>query len=203
MNSEKVWFVYHLSLIIIFYPIGHASHTPNIFGIAEYSLQFWTLQDHIESDDHFKCLFCCIHIILYFFFLGNKKYLNELSLIRPSWRILPIKIGWRLVAQIPLSNARFVRKRTKSRHWVISELVPSKSTWELMVIKRRWNTTMMQLQCSNKGSLSTMMLWLLMMTACNQPQPALQHQFHHQTWSLHISMQPQTPMLKSSRSWNV
>ena len=140
---------------------------------------------------------------IYFFFLGNKKYLNKLSLKRSGWKILPIKTGWRLVTQIPLSNARSARKRTKSGRWVMWELVPSKSTSQLMVTKTRWNTTKMQFQCSNEGSLSTMMLWLLIMTTCNQPQPVLPHQLHHQTWLRHISPQPQAPMLKSSGPWIV
>ena len=130
MDSEKVWIAY-LSLIIIFYHIGHASHTPNICGIAEHSLLFWTLQYHIESDNHSKCLFLLDPYHL--------KCLNKLSLIRPSWRILPKKTGWMMITQIPLSNARFTRKRTKSRRWVIWELVPSKSTWQLMVTKTRCN----------------------------------------------------------------
>ena len=56
-----------------------------------------------------------------------------------TWLKDPACKDWlkRLVAQIPLSNAKFTRKRTKRGCWVIWKLVPSKSTWQLMVTKTR------------------------------------------------------------------
>ena len=86
---------------------------------------------------------------------------------RTGWRILPKKTAWRLVAQIPISNARFTRNRTKSERWMIWKFVSSKSTWQLIVTKTRWNATKMQWQCSIDGTSSTMMLWLY-----KQPAPA-------------------------------